>query len=198
VFPTTTHAIDSAVSDMLALEAHFAEALASQLRTVDENQALLARELSRCHRTVQDHVQALRKIRRAPEPGLSGTIAGAIKRAGAIAGALESAGIDLVRIDRLPKDLRNNFASASLATIGYVALYTTAVALEDGLVALLASRHLKDYARITMSMYHLMPGAVLDFLTDDGLPARDDVLPMIRRALDSAWESATRIAPQPA
>jgi hypothetical protein len=183
---------------MLALEAHFAEALASQIRMLDDGHPLLARELSRCHHTVQDHVQALRKIRRAPEPGLSGTIAGAIKRAGAIAGAFETAGIDLVRIDKLPKDLRNNFASASLATIGYVMLYTTAVGLEDGLVALLAARHLKDYARVTMSMYHLMPGAVLELLTEDGLPARDDVLPMIRRALDSAWESATMVMPQPA
>lgn len=195
---TTSQAIDGYVSDMLALEEHVAEVLAAQIAQLGERHGDVASQLSRCHRTVQDHVQALRKVRRVGSPWMGGVIAGAIKRAAAIAAGLEASGIDLVRLERLPKALRDDYGAASLATIGYVTLYTAAVSLNDELVTMLAARHLKDYAGITQILYGLMPGAVLAFLQEDGLPARAEALSGVERALEAVREGAAKAVPQPA
>ena len=109
----------------------------------------------------------------------------------------------IARVDKLNRiggtPRRQNFAAASLATIGYVMLYATAVSLDDSLVSLLAARHLRDYTRIMTTISRLMPHAVLDYLRQDGLPVRDEMLPGIVQALEAAWEgAAARRAPQPA
>ena len=55
--------------------------------------------------------------------------ADAIKRAGSALLGLGAAAVDLVRNEGLPKNLRDDYTAFSLATIGYVMLYTTASAL---------------------------------------------------------------------
>jgi hypothetical protein len=54
-------------------------------------------------------------------------------------------------------------------------------------VADLAHKHLRDYARIVMTLHNIIPSAVIRFLQQEGLPARDDVLEEISRNIERVW-----------
>ena len=89
-------------------------------------------------------------------------VAEAVKRAGSIVAGLGAAAIDLVRNEKLPKALRDDYTALNLAAIGYAMLFTTARALDDARVADLAERHLRDHA---------------------------DVLPAVGRSLEDVWRN---------
>jgi hypothetical protein len=110
---------------------------------------------------------------------------------------LGAAAIDLVRNEGLPKNLRDDYTAFSLATVGYVMLHTTALALEEREVAELARQHFADYAQAVTLLHNLIPGAVIRFLREDGLPVREDVLPQISRTIEEIWHSQTAQAPRP-
>lgn len=185
---TATDTIDSYVSDLLALEEHIAEALGAQIHELHDQVPALAGELNRFRSTVLDHIQALRKVRRVGEPHVSGRIAGAIRRAGALAAGIGAGTIDLLRLERGARALRDDYTAASLATMGYGMLYAAAVALNDDLVSFLAERHLRNYARITMGLFRQMPQAILQTLGEAGHAIRDEALSEIARALGTVWE----------
>lgn len=193
---TATQTIDVMVGDMIALEQHFVELLETQIGEITVDHGETAMELSRCQDLLRDHVQALLKVRRAGNPWVGGRIAGAIKSAAVIAAALEASGVDLVRSQGLPKDLRESYSMASQAVIGYVMLYVTAVALDDELVSLMAIRHLRDQARLTAALVRLMPGAIIDSMKGDHYPVRGDLLPDIQCALGGVWQSGDVRMPQ--
>ena len=102
----------------------------------------------------------------------------------------------MVRNEGLPKNLRDDYTAFSLATIGYVMLKTTALALEDREVADLAHQHFSDYAEAVTRLHNVVPGAVLRFLREDGLPVRDNVLPEISRSIEQVWRSQSEQAPR--
>lgn len=189
-------AIDNYVSDMLALEEHIAEALGAQMHELSNKHAVLVAEISRCRSIVLDHIQALRKVRKVGEPHVGGMIAVAIKRAGALAAGIGAGAVELLRMERAPKALRDDYTAACLAAMGYGMLYATSVALDDEIVGFLAERHLRDYVKITMTLYRLMPSIVLDSLREGGLPVRLETLPEIGKALHSVWERSPEPVPQ--
>ena len=191
-------AIDSYVGDMLALEEHIAEALGAQMHELSDKHAVLVAEISRCRSMVLDHIQALRKVRKVGEPHVGGMIAGAIKRAGALAAGIGAGAIELLRMERAPKALRDDYTAACLATMGYGMLYATSVALDDEIVGFLAHRHIKDYVKITMTLYRLMPGIVLESLRETGLPVQLDTLPEIGTTLNAVWQRSGETVPQEA
>ena len=90
--------------------------------------------------------------------------------AGAAAGV-----IDLIRTEGLPKNLRDDYTALSLANIGYVMLYTTALAVEDQEVADLAHQHFRDYTDAVMRLNSIIPAAVVRYLEQEGLPVRTDI-----------------------
>ena len=104
--------------------------------------------------------------------------------------------MDLVRNEGLPKNLRDDYTAFSLATIGYLMLYTTALALEEQEVTDLARQHFADYAQTVTLLHNVVPGAVLRFLREDGLPVRDDVLPQVSRTIEEIWRSQSDQAPR--
>jgi hypothetical protein len=104
--------------------------------------------------------------------------------------------VDLVRKEGLPKNLRDDYTAFSLATIGYVMLHTTALALEEQEVADLARQHFADYAQTVTLLHNVVPGAVLRFLREDGLPVREDVLPQISRTIEEIWHAQSDQAPR--
>ena len=108
---------------------------------------------------------------------------------------LGAAAIDLVRREGLPKNLRDDYTAFSLATIGYVMLYTTALGLDDREVAELARQHFTDYADAVTRLHNIVPAAVIRFLDEDGLPVRKDVLPEISRTIEEVWRSQSDQAP---
>ena len=96
--------------------------------------------------------------------------------------------IDLVRTEGLPKNLRDDYTALSLATIGYAMLYTTATALGEREVAELAQQHLRDYAGAVNRFNTLVPASVVRYLSQEGLPVQESVVPEVGRVLKAAWQ----------
>jgi len=185
-------AINSYVTDMLSLEEHIEKALRGQLEDLKEYPEVTS-ELKQVHRTVEHHVADLKQLsqRRGAR-----TASDAIKRVGSTLLGLGAAAVDLVRNEGLPKNLRDDYTAFSLATIGYVMLKTTALTLGDREVADLAHQHFSDYAHAVTLLHNVVPGAVVRFLREDGLPVREDVLPEISRAIEEVWHSQSEQAPR--
>jgi len=101
-----------------------------------------------------------------------------------------------VRNEDLPKNLRDDYTAASLAAIGYVMLHTTAVSLGEETIGERALAHLKDYARIVMTLHNIVPAAVIRFLQEEGLPAADR-LTEIGENLRSVWRDTANLVPEP-
>jgi ferritin-like metal-binding protein YciE len=185
-------AVNSYITDMLSLEEHIEKAVRGQLEDL-EDYPEVTRDLKQIHRKVEQHISDLRNL--SEQRGARGP-ADAIKRAGSTLLGLGAAAIDLVRKEGLPKNLRDDYTAFSLATISYVMLHTTAAALEEQEVADLARQHFADYAQAVTLLHNLIPGAVIRFLREDGLPAREEVLPGISRTIEEIWHSQTDQAPR--
>jgi ferritin-like metal-binding protein YciE len=185
-------AINSYITDMLSLEEHIQKAVRGQLEDL-EDYPEVTRDLRQVLRKVEQHVSDLKQLserRKAQGPS------DAIKRAGSVLLGLGAAAVDLVRNEGLPKNLRDDYTAFSLATIGYLMLYTTALALEEQEVTDLARQHFADYAQTVTLLHNVVPGAVLRFLREDGLPVRDDVLPQISQTIEEIWHSQSGQAPR--
>ena len=185
-------AINSYITDMLSLEEHIEKAVRGQLEDL-EDYPEVTRDLRQVLRKVEKHVSDLKDLssrRKAQGPS------DAIKRVGSALLGMGAAAVDLVRNEGLPKNLRDDYTAFSLATIGYVMLHTTALSLEEQEVADLARQHFADYAQAVTLLHNVVPGAVLRFLREDGLPVRDDVLPEISRTIEETWRSQSGQAPR--
>lgn len=190
----TMEAINSYITDMLALEDHIKQALQGQLADLKDYPEVVA-ELRQIHRTVEHHASDLRML--SDRRGAGGVVE-SVKRAGAVVAGAAAGVIDLIRSEGLPKNLRDDYTALSLANIGYVMLHTTALALNDQEVADLARQHLLDYTEAVMRLNALTPAAVVRFLQQEGLPARDDVVAEVNRNVQEAWrQSADSSANEP-
>jgi ferritin-like metal-binding protein YciE len=185
--------IQSYVTDMLALEKHISKALQAQIEDLEDYPNIVS-EIKTLNATTESHLRALEQL--AEDFGGEGP-GGVIKKLGSALTGLAAGAIDLVRNESLPKNLRDDYTAFSLATIGYVMLHTTALSLGNKQVAELAQRHLVDYTEAVMTLHNLIPGAVIEFLQDEGLPAREDVLPEISETLNQAWMASAKTVPEP-
>jgi hypothetical protein len=177
---------------MLALEDHIEKAIRGQLEDLEDYPEVI-RELKQIHQKVEHHISDLRNL---SERRMAGGPADIIKRAGSAMLGLGAAAIDLVRREGLPKNLRDDYTAFSLATIGYVMLYTTGLGLDDREVADLAQQHFADYAEAVTRLHNIVPAAVIRFLKEDGLLVREDVLPEISRTIEEVWHSQSDQAPR--
>ena len=185
-------AINSYITDMLALEDHIEKALNGQLEDLKDYPEVMG-ELTQIHRKVEHHISDLKAL---SERRAAGGPANLVKRAGSAVLGLGAAAIDLVRSEGLPKNLRDDYTAFSLASIGYVMLYTTGLSLDDHEVAELARQSFADYAEAVTRLHNIVPAAVIQFLKEDGLPAHDNVLPEISRAIEEVWHSQSDQAPK--
>jgi ferritin-like metal-binding protein YciE len=181
-----TEAVNSYVTDMLALEQHIQKAINGQIEDLDEDYPEVVGHLRVVEREVEGHIETLKALAERRVEGGQG-LADVVKRAGSAVLGAGAAAVDFVRNEKLPKNLRDDYTATSLAAIGYVMLHTTALSLGDREVADLAHRHLKDHARNVMLLHNLIPGAVIAFLQKDGLPARANALDEVSRNLESVW-----------
>ncbi|MEP7346608.1 MAG: hypothetical protein ABI877_15160 [Gemmatimonadaceae bacterium] len=172
---------------MLALEEHLEKALAGQIEDLDENPDIV-KELRTIHGTCRQHIPILKALAEAREEGGQG-IAETVKRAASSVLGVGAAAVDFLRTEKLPKNLRDDYTAVSLASIGYVMLYTTALALNDEDVAQVAYRHLENHAKSTMSLHNIIPVAVVRFLVQEGHAVQDAVLPEVARSIQAVWES---------
>jgi ferritin-like metal-binding protein YciE len=185
-------AINSYITDMLSLEEHIEKALRGQFEDLKEYPDVV-QEVKQVHRQVEHHISDLKEIsKRRNAQGPTDTI----KRAGSALLGLGAAAVDLVRSEGLAKNLRDDYTAFSLATIGYVMLNTTALALDEREVADLAHQHFSDYAQAVTRLHNVIPAAVVRFLREEGLPVRGDVLPEISRTIEEVWHSQSAQAPR--
>jgi ferritin-like metal-binding protein YciE len=180
----TKEAIDSYVTDMLALEEHIEKAVQGQLRDLKDYPDVTT-ELRQVLRTVEHHISDLKGLKDRHE---AGGVADVLKRAGSVVAGIGAAAIDLLRSEGLPKNLRDDYTAFNLATIGYIMLYTTALSLGDQEVSSLARQGFTDYANVVTRLHNIVPAAVIRYLQLEGLPASDAVLPEIARTIDQVWE----------
>jgi ferritin-like metal-binding protein YciE len=182
-------ALNSYVTDMLALEQHIKKAIDGQIEDL-KNYPAVTSELRSINGTIEGHISTLEGL--AKNKGGKGP-ADLLKQAGSAVLGLGAAAVDLVRNEGLPKNLRDDYTACSLATIGYVMLHTTALSLGDRQVGDIAHRHLSDYARIVMNLHNIIPAATIKFLQEDGLPASDSALPEIARNIEEVWHQGSSV-----
>ena len=177
-------AINSYITDMISLEDHIEKALKGQVTDLKDYPDF-GNEVRQILRLVEHHLSDLRAL---ADRRKAGGIVETVKRAGAAAAGVAAGVIDLVRTEGLPKNLRDDYTALSLATISYAMLYTTATALGEREVAELAQQHLRDYAGAVNRLNTLVPASVVRFLSQEGLPAQESVVPEVERVLKAAWE----------
>jgi hypothetical protein len=185
-------AINSYITDMLSLEEHIEKALRGQLEDLKDYPDVIG-DLKQIHRKVEHHVSDLRELSQRRN---ARTPADALKRVGSALLGFGAAAVDLVRNEGLPKNLRDDYTAFSLATVGYIMLKTTALALDDREVGDLAHQHFSDYAESVTLLHNVVPGAVIRFLREEGLPVREDVLPEISRTIEQVWHAQSAQAPR--
>lgn len=189
-----TEAVNSYLTDMLSLEEHIEKAVRGQLNDLQDYPEV-TRDLQQVLRKAEQHISDLKEI---TERRKASGVADAIKRAGSVVLGAGAAAVDLVRTEGLPKNLRDDYTAFSLATIGYLMLHTTALSLQDQEVAGLARQHFADYAHAVTLLHNVVPGAVVRFLQEDGLPVNQGVLPEISRTIEEIWHAQSDQAPRAA
>ena len=182
-------AVNSYITDMLALEQHISKALESQVADLS-NYPELVGHIRGFLGTVGGHISTLEMLTKA-RGGEGG--GGAIKKVGSALMGLGAGAVDLVRNEGMPKNLRDDYTAFSLATIGYVMLHTTALGLGDRETGDIAQRHLANYAKVVMTLNHIIPPATLRFLSEEGLPVRQDAIGEISKNIDGVWRQSSSV-----
>jgi hypothetical protein len=180
-------AVNSYVTDMLALEDHIEKAVKSQLTDLKEYPDVLA-ALRQIHVKVEHHISDLRML---SDRRNAGGVVESVKRAGSVVAGAAAGLIDLLRTEGLPKNLRDDYTAFNLANIGYVMLYTTALAYEDQEVADLAHQHFRDYTEAVLQLNNLIPAAVVRFLEQEDLTVRADIVSEVNENVAQAWKQTS-------
>lgn len=185
--PDREEALHSYVTDMLALEEHIHKALTAQVADLDDEQPEVQHHLRHILSVVERHVGELKVIEERYD-AKGNAIGDAVKRAGSIVAGLGAAAIDLVRTEKLPKNLRDDYTAASLAYAGYLMLFTTASSFEEEEMAEFASECLSDYAQVLTELQDLIPGAVVFQLRREGFNAFEGAAAEATARADGAWQ----------
>jgi ferritin-like metal-binding protein YciE len=180
-------AINSYITDMLALEDHIEKAIKGQLADLKDYPEVLT-ALRDIHMKVEHHISDLRVV---SDQRKAGGVVESVKRAGSAVAGVAAGVIDLIRTEGLPKNLRDDYTAFSLANIGYVMLHTTALAFEDQEVADLAHQHLRDYTDAVIRLNSLIPAAVVRLLEQQGLPVRADIVSEVNANVAEAWKQTS-------
>jgi ferritin-like metal-binding protein YciE len=184
-------AVNSYITDMLALEQHISKALEGQVQDLKDYPEVTG-EIRQALGAIGGHITTLEMLAKA-RGGEGG--GGAIKKVGSALLGLGAAAVHLVRNEGMPKNLRDDYTAFSLATIGYVMLHTTALSLGDRETGDIARRHLSDYAGFVMSFNNIIPSATIRFLQEEGLPVRQDVLAEVNENVRGVWRDEARSHP---
>jgi hypothetical protein len=184
---TAHETIHSYVTDMLALETHLVNTLEYQVDDIESGHPVAATTLKEFHLIAQRHLRDLEALEDDRPDDLGVELSDLVKRFATTVAGLGTAAIDMLRAEKVPKNLRDDFAAFSMATIGYTMLYSTARALGEDRVATLAESHLRDYANAMRRLSELMPATVVGMLRADGLTVDDQALAGIEDSVRQAW-----------
>jgi hypothetical protein len=169
--------LNSYVTDMLALEAHIEKAVGGQLSDLDGEEPEFAAALEEAHEVIASHITHLGLVAEARGITGGGAVAEKVKTVVSKVAGLGAAAIDFVRHEKLPKDIRDDYAAFRLAEVGYDMLHTSASVLDDDEeLRELALEHMRDYADLAAIFRDLAPAAVLRYLEKDGCSVSDQLL----------------------
>ena len=191
---SSREATASYITDMLALEKHIFIALAGQIEDLNEEAPQIVAELRSVQLTCEGHIERLESLA-SDRNGAGQGLAGAVKKAASSMLGVGAAVVDFVRGETLPKNLRDDYTALSLASIGYVMLYTAALSLGDDEVGATAHEHLQNHARSLIAVYDLVPLSVVSFLKDEGHNVQDRMTEISRNI--SAVRETESTVPQP-
>lgn len=186
---TAKDTLDSYITDMLALEEHIAKAIDAQLEDFRKDHPAFADTLSIASTTTARHIGALEALKTSRKIDAGSVVADAVKRAGSVVAGLGAAAIDMIRSEKLPKNLRDDYTAYSLAAIGYQMLMTTAISLDDTEVTGHARTHFADYTKVVSELSKAIPGAVIEDLRAQGLPVNPTAADTVRDEVQKIWEN---------
>lgn len=186
---TTQDAIHNYVTDMIALEDLLAKAVAAQVSAHDDH-AEAAAFFRQLEATVDQHIAQLKQVAESHDAGVLNAVGDAIKRGGSMLAGVGAAAMDMVRNEKLAKNLRDDATAFSLATTGYYMLHITATALGESAIANTARRFMQDYSSVVTRLHDMIPDAVIEVLREDDLPIAGGVEDAARRMYREVWEQA--------
>ena len=181
----TRETLDSYVTDMLALEQHIQTAIAGQIADLDDSSQFKS-ALVGMHLAFEARVSALEALTQSREQNVGGLSKVVKKAVSSVIGA-GAAAIDFVRTEKLPKNLRDDYTAISLAYIGYVMLYTSALTFDDAEVAAMAKSHSMQHADSITTLQTIIPQATVAELVSQGAIADHGIFAKVREAVEQAW-----------
>ena len=184
------HAVQTYVSDMLALERHIGQAISAQDKIDDPSLGSATGVIAQLKALNVSHTTALEQHLKA----LGGHEASAIKSAWSALLGIGAEAINSARKTKLTKALRDDYTALNLAAMGYTLLFATGIGLGDQTTADLAKRHLSDYARLVMLINEVIPGVVLAELAEDGETVAIGADERIRREINELWRRQSDVA----
>jgi ferritin-like metal-binding protein YciE len=186
---TTQDAIHNYVTDMIALEDLLAKSVAAQVSAHDDN-AQAAAFFRQVEATVDQHISQLKQIAESHDAGVLNAVGDAIKRGGSMLAGMGAAAMDMVRNEKLAKNLRDDATAFSLATTGYYMLHVTATALGETATANTARQFMQDYSSVVTRLHDMIPEAIIEVLREDELPIVAGVGDAARKTYREVWAQA--------
>ena len=179
------HAIQTYLSDMLALEQHIVKPLEQQEKLDDTGRYAEASQIvTKLRGIAESHIAALEKALDAE----GGHAAAPLKSAWSQLLGVGAAAIGAARKTNVSKNLRDDYAALALASISYTMLHATALGLNDQASAQLAKTNLDDYAPIVIEIGKVMPRVVLQELRDEGREVRITEAELAEQNTSAAWQ----------
>ena len=175
------------VADMAAVEKHILEALERQQK--DESMKAFPKAhglVDRLAVVLKTHVDSL-EAHAEDLPG--GSVASTVKET--VTGALGAvAGVyDKIRKEQVSRNLRDDYTALSLATVSYTMLHATALGLRQTTTAEIARRQLQDLTPFVMEIAEIIPGVVLQELSQEGYDVDPGSAAQSLRETQQAWRT---------
>lgn len=169
--------LNSYITDMVALEAHLEKAIFGQMNDLDDEEPQFAVALDHAHGIIGAHISRLGVVAESREISGGSAVAEGLKKVVSKVAGLGAAAVDLVRHEKLPKDIRDDNAAFRLAEVGYAMLHASAMVLDDdGEVRDLALDHMRDYTNLSRMFRDLAPASVLRYLEKAGHTVSEELL----------------------
>jgi len=180
------------LADMAAVEKHILEAVERQSNDDGFKKLPQALQLvNRIESTLRGHVQTLEsQLERFPGGGVAGAVKGTVTGVlGVFAGLY-----DKVRTETASRGLRDDYTALNLATVSYVMLHTSALALGEAATAELALKNLKDLTPLVMQLNEIIPEAVVRELAEQGKAFDASIVQRAVHSTQEAWSATAATA----
>ncbi len=183
------------VSDMLAVEEHFLEAVERQRQDERVREHLEANKLLiELERVLRSHTAALKQL--TDDYGAGGE--SLVKRAVTEALGFMAGLYDKVRDYPVSRMFRDDYAALSLAAMSYTALHAFGLAIRESRIADLALKHLEEITPLVVEVSRILPQLVVSEV-GDRLDQQIDAtaIQAAVRNTHRAWETSQQPATSP-